>query len=92
MDPACFYCNQHPIRLPKEQFLELNYLSLPLLDASKEHYLKFEDVFGKSISDADQPSLVAVPSEEQTDRDRKSVQLLCVVNVASLVVYMPTQT
>ena len=65
MDPACFYCIQHPIRLPMEQYLELNYLPLPLLDASKEHYLKFEDVYGKPISDADQPSHVAVPLEEQ---------------------------
>ena len=83
-----------------EQFLELNSLPLPLLDASKEHYLKFEDVYGKPISDADQPSLVAVPSEEQKQTGieghclllPKFVQLLCVVNVASLIVYMPTQT
>ena len=75
MEPACFYCNQHPIRLPVEKFLELNYLPLPLLDASKEHYQKFGDVFGKPISTADQPSLVAVPTEEQkkTDKDRKSL-------------------
>ena len=75
MDPACFYCNQHPIRLPMEKFLELNYLPLPLLDESKEYYLKFENVFGKPISESDQPSLVAVPTDEQkqTDRDRRSL-------------------
>ena len=78
MDPACFYCNHHPIRLPMEQLLELNYFPLPLLDASKEHYLKFEEVYVKPISDADQPSLVAVPSEEQkTDRDRRSFIACC---------------
>ena len=53
-----------------EQFLELNYLPLPLLDASKEHYLKFEDVYGKPISDADQPSLVAVRSEKRKQRQK----------------------
>ena len=77
MDPTCFHYNQHPIRLTVEQFLELNYLPLPLLDASKENYLGFEDVFGETIFTADQPSLVAVSSEEQkrTDRDRKSPQV-----------------
>ena len=58
-----------------EKFLELNSLPLPLLDESKEHYLKFEEVFGKPISEANQPSLVAVPTDEQKqmDRDRRSL-------------------
>ena len=58
-----------------EKFFKLNSLPLPLLDESKEHYLKFEEVFGKPISEADQPSLVAVPTDEQKqiDRDRRSL-------------------
>lgn len=58
-------CIQHPVRLPPEQFSELNHLPLPLLDASKEHFLKFEEVFGKPLSSKDQPSFVATPTQKQ---------------------------
>ena len=81
-----------------EKFLELNSLPLPLLDESKEHYLKFEEVFGKPISEADQPSLVAVPTDEQKQTGighclllPRFVQLLHVENLISHVVSMQTQ-
>ena len=71
--PTCYYCIEHPVRLPPEQFSELNYLPLPLLDASKEHFLK--EVFWKPLSSKDRPSHVASPTEEQkqTDKDRKTL-------------------
>ena len=82
-----------------EKFLELNSLPLPLLDESKEHYLKFEEVFGKPISEADQPSLVAVPTDEQKQTGIEGhclllprfIQLLHVENVISHIVSMQTQ-
>ena len=54
---------------PNETVFRAELSTSPVIE---EHYLGFEDVFGKPISTADQPSLVAVPSEEQkqTDRDR----------------------
>ena len=37
-DLACYYCMQHPIRLPDDVFDSLSFLPLPLLDTSKEHF------------------------------------------------------
>lgn len=44
-----------------------------LLDASKQHFLKFEEVLGKPIPNVHQPSLVATPTDKQkqVDEDRK---------------------
>ena len=48
--PSCFYCLEHPIRLLQEDFSKLSFLPLPLLDPSKEHYQKFDMVYGKPPS------------------------------------------
>lgn len=63
------------MRLPPEQFSDLNYLPLSILDASKEHFLKFVEVFGEHLSSKDQPSHVTSPTEEQkqTDKERKTL-------------------
>ena len=44
-DKSCYYCAEHPIRLPVEVFRELSFLPLPLMDHTKEHYQKFADIF-----------------------------------------------
>ena len=38
LDPSCYYCLQHPVKMDKEKFRELSLLPLPLLDNTKEHY------------------------------------------------------
>ena len=72
-DLACYYCMQHPIRLP-DVFNSLSFLPLPLLDTSKEHFLKKSDVYGQLPSGRDRPSLISVASEEakEIDKERKS--------------------
>lgn len=74
-DATCFYCMQHLPRLLPEEFERLHFLPLPLLDTSEQHYLKFEELYGKQPSNSDQPSKVATPSEEskKNDKARKSV-------------------
>ena len=96
-DSTCFYCQQNPLRLQPDQFSSLHFLSLPLLDATKEHYQKFEEVFGKPLSNSDQSSRVATPTEEQkeTDKRRKSlpakyVHRSTVVTATNHDVYIPT--
>lgn len=46
IDESCYYCAQHPDRLSPQVFQERSFLPLPLLDATKEHYRKFDDLFG----------------------------------------------
>ena len=75
-DSTCFYCQQHPLRLQPDQLSSLHFLPLPLLDATKEHYQKFEEVFGKPLSNSDQPSRVATPTEEQKETDKRRKSLL----------------
>ena len=35
----CYYCLEHPVRLPASTFEKLSYLPLLLFDATKEHYM-----------------------------------------------------
>ena len=64
---------EHPIRLPDDVFNSLSFLPLPLLDTSKEHFLKFTDVYGQLPSERDRPSLIPVASEEAKEIDREKI-------------------
>ena len=64
----CFYCQEHPIHLPIEDYQNLHF---PLLDLPKEHYHTISEVYGKPLDDKDQPSKVASPSEDQKKIDRE---------------------
>ena len=72
---SCYYCAEHPIRLPVEVFRELSFLPLPLLDHTKEHYQKFADIFGQIPGEKGRPSYVPTPSEDarQIDREHKGI-------------------
>ena len=77
-DSVCYYCAQHPVRLPQDIFTGFQFVPLPLLNSSKDHYKKFSDLYGEISSDKDRSSRTPVPSEEekQVDRGRKSL-LMC---------------
>ena len=78
-DASCFYCLEHPVRLPDSVFSTLTFLPLPLLEKStNEHYQKYSDLYGQVPSEVGRPSLVPTPSEEskQLDKGRKSL-LVC---------------
>lgn len=74
-DLSCYYCQEHPVRLPEDMFGGLCFLPLPLLDNSKEHCQEFSSVYGQPPSDKDRPSRVPEPSEEakEVDKGRKSL-------------------
>ena len=77
-DPNCFYCSRHHIRLPQEVFDSLHFLSLPLLDSTKQHYKKFSNLYGDDPSDVDIPTRVPTSSDEakEVDKARKGL-LVC---------------
>ena len=76
-DSACYYCGQHPVRLPQDIFTGLQFVPPPLLNSTKDHYKKFSDLYGEIPSDKDRLSHTPVPSEEekQVDKGRKSLLL-----------------
>ena len=72
-DQDCYYCKEHPIRLPPEVFRKLSLLPLLLLDASKEHYENFEKLYGQFPDERGRPSYVPVPSKE-TKRSTRAIE------------------
>ena len=83
-DDSCFYCLEHPIRLPREDFSKLSFLPLPLLAPSKEHYQKFDILYGKPPSE-DRPSCVPTPSQETKDNDNKNSAVLVSAKVRACI-------
>lgn len=82
---SCHYCQEHPIRLPGDIFETLSFLPLPLLDSSKEHYQKFDNIYGGLPSDIDRPSRVPVPSEESKEVDKRNRSLLVCGKVRGII-------
>ena len=56
---TCSYCCQHPVRLPQSEFNRVNFVLLPLMNTSKDHCKKFEELYGQLPSEVDRPSLAA---------------------------------
>ena len=56
-------------------FQQLSFLPLPLLDVTKEHYSKFDDLFGQSPDEKRRPSYVPTPTEEakRKDKDHRAI-------------------
>lgn len=72
LNKDCFYCQEHPIRLPIEEYHKLHFLPLPLLDLTIPSLC---ELYGKPLDDKDQPSKVVGPSEDQKkiDKSRKTI-------------------
>ena len=75
LDPSCYYCQQHPIRVDPEKIMELSFLPLPLLDVTKEHYSSFTDLCGSQPSEKDRPSLQQSGDPDAIDADAKHKHL-----------------
>lgn len=84
-DETCYYCAEHPIRLPPDVFHELSFLPLPLLDITKEHYKKFDDLFGQHPDEKGRPSYVPTPSEEAKQRDKDHRGIIVKAKVRDLI-------
>ena len=70
----CFYCTViQPPRLSPEIFSKLCFLPDPMLDASKEHFRSFSEVYGKETSEKDRPSLNTDKLSSETDVINKSL-------------------
>jgi hypothetical protein len=91
-EESCLYCTTHPVRLPQDQFEQLNWLPLPLMDASKEHYKKFEELYGQLPSEVDRPSLssTSVCSEAKI-MDRENKKLLVAAKVRAIITCLECQ-
>ena len=69
----CFYCSDNSIRMPSNEFEKLSFVPLPLLDATKEHYRPFLELYGTMPEDK-RPSLQLGQSDAQ-DADRSHREL-----------------
>ena len=85
-ESTCYYCSQHPIRLHHDVFSKLHFLPLPLLDSTKEHFKKFDEVYGQPLSEKDLPSRIAAPTEEQKQKDKENRSLLIATKVRATIV------
>ena len=72
LDASCYFCQDHPIRMPIEDFKTLAYLPLPLLDSAKEHYRPFDELFGQNPSDQDRPSKGPPKDDQSAVIDREN--------------------
>ena len=68
---SCYYCQQHPLRMDPEKFQELSLLPLPLLDATKEHYRPFTELYGDQPSEKDRPSMQQSGDQDAIEADTK---------------------
>ena len=85
MKHASYYCTEHPIRLPPDVFRKLSFLPLPLLDIVKEHFRKFDDLFGQHPDEKGRPSYVPTPSEEAKQKDKTHRGILWKPEVRALI-------
>ena len=67
----CGFCT--PIRLPRAVFDDLHFIPAPLLDSSKEHFQKFESLYGTKPSEKDKPSLKFSLESSDEDKNHKSI-------------------
>lgn len=77
MNVSCNYCSLHPIRLPAEVFGDISFIPAPLLDFTKEHYMKFCEAYGKTVTEKDRPSLkfsLELVEEDNLHRDVLTAQ------------------
>lgn len=85
LDSSCYYCVQHPVQVSPEVFDSLSFLPLPLLNATKDKYLKFDEVIGKPLSEKDRPSYVPKPSDEAKEIDKNNRKLLVKAKVRAVI-------
>lgn len=53
----CTYCSKQPVWSTSQEFSDLAFLPLPLIDATGERYQKFDKLYGSEPKDTDRPSL-----------------------------------
>ena len=73
---SCSYCSVHPVRMPQNQFEIFNYLPMPRLDASGQHFKPFAEVYGEVPNEADRPSLQNHDGKDKDDIDKQNRKLL----------------
>ena len=84
---TCSYCTTHPVQLHQSEFDKLKFIPLPLINATKDHYKKFDELYGQPPSEVDRPSLSSgsVPSEAKAV-DRENKKLLVAAKVRSTII------
>ena len=80
---TCRYCSEHPVRLNEDVFDSLQFIPAPLLDASREHFQTFEQVYGSTVTEKDRPSLKY--SLELIDEDKLHKDVLVGQKVRAVV-------
>ena len=71
---GCFVCSHlQPIRLEKDVVNSMSFLLDPMLDASQEHYQKFQDIFGIATTEKYQPSINFCSEASAVDKKNKDL-------------------
>ena len=83
LDGNCRTCSIQPPRLPMETFSKLHFVPAPTLDSSKQHYNKFEDLYGSKPTEKDKPSLTF--SLEVIEEDKRNKTTLVSQRVRDVV-------
>lgn len=73
---SCRYCSSHPVHTSLEEYKAISFLPLPILDATKDHYKSFTDVYGSIPDGKDRPSLSQIKSSDGEDMDKSNRKLL----------------
>ena len=82
---SCYYCLEHPVRLPQSEFERLNFIPLPLMNATKDHYKSYQDLYGQVPSEVDRPSKAPTVNSEAKAVDRENSKLLVAGKVRSVI-------
>ena len=72
LDPECYYCSQHPVRMPMDDFQKLSFVPLPLM-ADNDKHSEFIDLYGKGVDERDRPSSKPSSPAEEIDKKRKDL-------------------
>ena len=80
---SCSHCTEYPIRLPQDLHNSLHFIPAPLLDSNKEHFQKFDQVYGGKVSEKDLPSLKF--SIELIEEDKVHKELMTAQKVRAVV-------
>lgn len=83
---SCLHCSNHPVRLPQAEFENLKFIPLPLLNATKDQYRKFSELYGQHPSEEDRPSRAPTVTSEAKEADKENKKLLVAGKVRRIIV------
>ena len=85
-EDSCSHCGAHLIRLPESEFKDIQFVPLPVLDISKNHYKKFEEMYSQLPSEVDRPSISSAVTSGAIAVDKEYKKVLIASKVRAVIV------